>query len=75
MQYFIGAVRSWLICLVPQFVCVWLWDRAERTGKPLGPWAPHVFGKMMGVTSWRRLTKGEAGAEPDNDNDNDKDFS
>lgn len=45
-------IMSWLICLVPRFVCQWLWDRSEETGKPLGRWAPHVFGKAIGASSY-----------------------
>jgi hypothetical protein len=48
-------IMSWLICLVPRFVCQWLWDRSEETGKPLGRWAPHVFGKAIGASSWHRV--------------------
>ena len=42
-------VRSWLICLVPRFVCSWLWN----LDVPLGYWAPHVLGRVLGVAGQR----------------------
>ena len=46
---FSDTIMSWLICLVPRFVCRWLWYRSERTGKRLGLWAPHILCKMIGA--------------------------
>ncbi len=39
------TVMSWLICLVPVRVCRWFWEHDV----PMGGWAPHVFGRMLGV--------------------------
>jgi len=47
-------LRFWVVHLLPSFAAAWLWDFAESIGWPLGKWAPHVFGRMMGATSWRR---------------------
>ncbi len=37
----VDSVLSWLACEV--------WLLSERTGIPLGPLAPHVFGLMLGT--------------------------
>ena len=44
------TIRSWLVCLLPRFVCRWLW-REERI--PLGHWAPHILGRYLGVEGQR----------------------
>lgn len=43
------TVRSWLVCLVPRRVCMWLWE-AEM---PMGRWAPHVLGRILGCDAIR----------------------
>lgn len=50
--HWLDHMLSWVVCLVPRRVCRWLWYRSEDTGKPLGRWAPHIFGKMVGATKW-----------------------
>jgi len=40
---------SWLVCLLPRRVCAWIWD----LDVPLGDFAPHVFGRMIGVDAKR----------------------
>lgn len=45
------TVRSWLVCYLPRFVCRWLWN----ADLPLGAWAPHVLGRVLGSDA-RRLS-------------------
>lgn len=42
-------VMGWAICLVPRFICQWLWSWSEEHGIGLGVWGPHVFGRCLGV--------------------------
>ena len=43
------TLRSWLVCLLPRFFCVWLWHR----DLPLGAWAPHILGRVLGSDAQR----------------------
>ena len=38
-----------------QLLCTWLWLASERIGIGLGRFAPWVFGKMIGASSWKRV--------------------
>jgi hypothetical protein len=40
------TVMSWLVCLLPVKACQWLWHQKRI---PLGGWAPHVLGRVLGV--------------------------
>ncbi len=44
----IDTLMSWLVCLLPRSLCAWLWLRSETNGRPLGRWAPHIFGWCVG---------------------------
>jgi len=47
------AIRSWLVGLPPRCFWSWLWNWSEDSGVPLGAWAPHVFGRAIGVGAVR----------------------
>jgi hypothetical protein len=51
------TVRSWVVCLIPRRVCVWLWAQ-EEWFPVLGAWGPHILGRMLGVDAQR--VKGRA---------------
>lgn len=36
--------RKLVVCLIPRFICSWLW----RCDLVLGDWAPYVFGRVIG---------------------------
>lgn len=38
------TIRGWIVCLIPRFVCLWLWTEEI----PLGAWAPHILGRVLG---------------------------
>lgn len=44
------AVRSWLVCLLPRWLCRWLWSQEWIS---LGWWAPHVLGRVLGSDARR----------------------
>jgi len=43
------ATRSWLVHLLPKCACAALW----RADIPLGHWAPHVLGRVLGTNAKR----------------------
>lgn len=49
------TVMSWLSCLLPRVLCRWLWDNDI----PLGAWAPHILGRVLGANAVR--VDGKAG--------------
>lgn len=55
------ATRSWLVCLLPRFFWRWLWS----LDLPLGNWAPHVFGRVVGVDGERVRNSKETHEERD----------
>lgn len=42
-------VQSWLVCLLPRAFCAWIWEQDV----PLGSWAPHVLGRVLGSDARR----------------------
>ena len=50
----VGTIRSWLVLLIPRCVCRALWS----AGVPLGAWAPHVLGRVLGVDAVRVTRRG-----------------
>jgi hypothetical protein len=53
------SIRSWLVCLLPEFVAGWIWEWSETSGVPLGAWAPHIFGRSIGAVRWKRVAAKE----------------
>jgi hypothetical protein len=48
------TIQSWLVCLLPRFVCEWLWELDIG----LGSWTPHILGRVFGVDA-HRVIEGE----------------